>query len=213
MSCPRLPIVGGIAHAAGEEDEFVGIDRWKDTIFGIAADHAESVDEHPDEEIGLTESFTVLPRHNATIDEGSQRLHGVGGAQDRKSMTMRDLEILDCIFDIDNPSVAMFEVYRASLHELLQLLPAQVEGNTKIPRFTAVDITITMGFDSLTQGRIARHMPQFNQWLAFERGGKTVVTIVARDLVERIRQRTFPPVGPEAYVQMKDPLLLGLDPL
>lgn len=77
MSCPRLPIVGGITHTAGEEDEFVGINRWEDTIFGIATDHPESIDEHSDEEIGLTEGLAVLPRHNAAIDESSQRLHGV----------------------------------------------------------------------------------------------------------------------------------------
>ena len=119
-----LPVVGGITHAAGEEDEFVGIDRWENTIFGIAADHAKTVDEHPDEEIGLAESVAVLFRHKTTIDESRQRLHGVGGAQDRPPMTVHDLEVLDRIFDIDNTSGAMFEVDRASLHELLQLLPA-----------------------------------------------------------------------------------------
>lgn len=80
MSRPRLPVIGGIANPAGEEDEFVGINRGEDTVFGIAADHAEAVDEHADEEIGLAERFAVLPRDNATIDEGSQRLHGIGGA-------------------------------------------------------------------------------------------------------------------------------------
>ena len=78
MSCPCLPVVGGIAHAASEEDEFVGIDRWEDTIFGIAADHAKTVDKHPDEEIGLAERVAVLPCDKTTIDESSKPLHGVG---------------------------------------------------------------------------------------------------------------------------------------
>lgn len=128
-------------------------------------------------------------------------------------MAVHDLEVLDRIFDIDNPSGAMFEVDRVSLYELLQLLPTQIEGDTKFPRFTAVDVTVAMGFNSLTQCGITRHMPQFDQRLAFERGRKALVTIVACDLVERIRQRTFPAMGSEAYVQVKDPLLLGFDPL
>ena len=80
-------------------------------------------------------------------------------------MAMRDLEVLDRIFDIHYPPGAMFEVDRVSFHELLHLLPPQVEGDRKIPRFTAVDITIAMGFDSLTQSRITRHMSQFDQRL------------------------------------------------
>lgn len=79
MPRSRLPVVGRISDAAGEEDEFVGIDRGKDTILGIAANHAETVDEHPDEEIGLAERLAVLSRDKTTVDESRQRLHGVGG--------------------------------------------------------------------------------------------------------------------------------------
>ena len=114
-----LPVVGGVAHTAGEEDEFVGIDKWENTIFGIAADHAETVDEHPDEEIGLAEGVAVLPRDKTTIDESSQRLHGVGSTEAWKSMAVHDLEVLDRIFDVDNSPGAMFEVDCASLHKLL----------------------------------------------------------------------------------------------
>ena len=80
MSCPRLPIVGGIAHSAGEEDKFVRIDRREDAVFGIATNHAETIDKHPDEEIGFAENLAVLPRNHATLNQGSERLHGVGGA-------------------------------------------------------------------------------------------------------------------------------------
>jgi hypothetical protein len=171
MSGPRLPVIGGIAYSAGKKDEFVGINRGEDAIFGIAADHAETVDEHADEEVGLAESLAVLPRDNATIYQSGERLHGIGSAQDRESMTMHDLEILDRIFDIDNSSGAVFQVDRASFHELLQLLPAQVECGTKIPRLTAVDIAVTMGFDALPERCITSHMAQFNQRLTFKRGG------------------------------------------
>lgn len=159
MSGPRLPVIRRVTNSAGEENEFVGIDGGEDAVFGVAADHAEAVDEHADEEVGLAERFAVLPRDDATIDEGSQRLHRVGGAQDRESMAMHDLKVLDGVLDIDDTSWAMFEGHRTPRHELLQLLPTQVERRAKVPRFAAVDITVAMGFDALAESGIACDVP------------------------------------------------------
>ena len=62
-----LPVVGRVPNAAGQEDKFVRIDRRKDTILGVATDHPEAVDEHPDKEIGLAQSLAILSGHDATI--------------------------------------------------------------------------------------------------------------------------------------------------
>ena len=78
MAGAGLPVVGGVSHAAGEEDKFVGIDRWEDAILGVAPDHAETVDEHPDEEVGLTQIFPIWSLHEPAFDESRQGLHGVG---------------------------------------------------------------------------------------------------------------------------------------
>lgn len=53
MSGAGLPVVRRIADTAGEEDKLVGIDRWKNAVFGIATDHPETVDQHADEKVGL----------------------------------------------------------------------------------------------------------------------------------------------------------------
>ena len=163
MARAGLPVIGGIAYAAGEEDEFVGVGWWKDSIFGVATDHAQAVDEHADKEVGLAERLAVLPRDKATVDEGRQRLHGVGGAQDRESMAMHDLEVLHGILDIDDTAGAMLQVDGAVLHQLLELLPAQGEGLGDIPGFSAIDVAIAMGLDALAKSRVAGHMPQFDQ--------------------------------------------------
>ena len=39
-------------------------------------------------------------------------------------MAVHDLEVLDRVFDIDDPTRTVLQVHRATLHELLQLLPA-----------------------------------------------------------------------------------------
>ena len=67
MTGARLPVVGGVPDPAGQEDKFVRIDRWKDAILGVTTDHAKAVDEHPDEEIGLTQRLAILSGHDATI--------------------------------------------------------------------------------------------------------------------------------------------------
>ena len=129
MPRPRLPVVGRVADAAAKKDKLVGIGRRKDQVLGMAAHHAETVDEHPDEQVGLAEVLAVLPRDNTAVDETRQRLHGVGRAQDRMTMAVHELEVLNGIFDIDDSSGAKFGVHRAALDELLELLPAQVEGD------------------------------------------------------------------------------------
>ena len=62
-----LPVVGRVSDAARQEDELVGLDRRKDAVFGVTTDHAKAVDEHPDEEIGLTQRLAILSGHDATI--------------------------------------------------------------------------------------------------------------------------------------------------
>ena len=80
MPRPCLPVVGGVADAAGEEDEFIGISRREHSILGVASDHPESVDELPDKEIGLAQILPVLPRHDLALDKPSQCLHRAGRA-------------------------------------------------------------------------------------------------------------------------------------
>ncbi|ULA65607.1 MAG: hypothetical protein LZF86_230008 [Nitrospira sp.] len=53
MSGACLPVIGGVADAAGEEDEFFGVGGREDEIFCVAAHHAQTVDQHSDKEIGL----------------------------------------------------------------------------------------------------------------------------------------------------------------
>ena len=71
---------------------------------------------------------------------------------------MHDLEVLDGIFDIDNTAWAMFQVYRASFHQLFQLLSAKTERGTGIPGLAAVDIAVPMGFHPFAESRVAGDM-------------------------------------------------------
>ena len=70
--CPGLPIFGLIADPAGEEDEFVGVRRRENEVLRVAAHHAEAVDEHADEEVGLAEILTGRARDQARVDQGGQ---------------------------------------------------------------------------------------------------------------------------------------------
>lgn len=74
-----LPVVGRVSDAARQEDELVGLDRRKDTVFGVATDHPQAINQHSDKEIRLSHNLTVLSCYQSTIDESRQGLHGVGG--------------------------------------------------------------------------------------------------------------------------------------
>lgn len=128
-------------------------------------------------------------------------------------MAVHDLEVLYRVFDIDDSARTVLEIDRVMLHQLLQLLPAQVQGDCEIPRGATVDIGVTMGLDALAKGRIACYMPQFDQGLPLERGGEAGVIVISGDFVKRICQRAFAPMGAEAHVEMEDPFLPGFDPL
>ena len=72
MSRPGLPIFGLIADPAGEEDEFVRL-RWREhEVLRVASHHAEAVDEHADEEVGLAEIFTGRAGDEACLNEGGK---------------------------------------------------------------------------------------------------------------------------------------------
>ena len=163
-----LPIVGGVADAAGEKDEIIGVRCREHEILGIATHHAQSVDQHPNEEVGFAQLFAVLPGYNSTPDKPCQRLHAIGCPQGRVLVAMHELKVLDRIFNVDEPSGAMFHIDGSGLNELLQLLPPEVEGDGEIPRCAAVHVPIPMGFDLFSQRGISGDAPKLDHGLSLE---------------------------------------------
>ena len=156
------------------------------------------------------EGRRVAPQHGL---EGRDGLPGRPDAEGRMRGPVPKLEHLDEELDVDDAAWAVFEVHRATFHQLLELLPTEIERRTNIPWFPAVNITVTMSFHSFAKRRISRHIAQLDQRLAFERGSEALVAVVAGDLVEGIGERTLASMGPEAYVQMENALLFGFNPL
>ena len=70
---PGLPVFCLISDAAGEEDEFVGVRRRQNEILGVAAHHAQAVDQHADEEVGFTQILTGCTWNQVRVDQGGQR--------------------------------------------------------------------------------------------------------------------------------------------
>jgi hypothetical protein len=65
-----LPIFCLVAYPAGEEDEFIGVGRRDDEVFGVAAHHAQAIDEHADEEIGFAQVLAGGAGDEPYVDQG-----------------------------------------------------------------------------------------------------------------------------------------------
>src|SRR5262245_35601814 len=124
VSCPGLPIVRRVADTARQKDELIRVRRRKNQILGVAPDHAKPIDEHSDEQIGLSKVLTVVSADDTGFYESREGLHGVWRAQDRVSVTMHELEILDGIFDVDDASRTEFGIDRSTFDKLFELLTA-----------------------------------------------------------------------------------------
>ncbi len=158
-----LPVVGGVADAAGEEDEFFGVGWGEHEVFGVAADHAESVDQHADEEIGLPEMVTVHSGHDPVFDQCGERLHCVRRPQHRQLVSVQELQVLNGIFDIDQAAGAELHVDRARFHQLLKLLSSQVQCDRQVPWLTAVDKFVPVGLDLFAERGVACDEAELDQ--------------------------------------------------
>ncbi len=128
-------------------------------------------------------------------------------------VAMHDLEILNGVLDIDEPSGAMFDVHRPWLDELFQLLPAQIEGGGEIPWLAAVDVSIPMGFNLFAQRGVTGDGAEFDHGLPFEWSGQAGRTVVADDLFQWIGERPLAAMGAQANVEVENTFLLRLDAL
>src|SRR5690242_6163267 len=129
------------------------------------------------------------------------------------TMPMYELQILNGIFDVDDTTGTELGVHRAALDELFELLPAQVEGGSEIPRCSAIDIPVPMSFDLFSEREVARNMAELDHGLPFKRRGQSMLAVIRGDFVQRIGEKTFAAVGTQADVEMKDAFLSGLHPL
>src|SRR6478735_5900290 len=175
----------------------------------MPANHAQSVDHHPDKQVRLSEVFAVLPIDNPALNESRERLHSVRRAQYRMTVPVHELEVLNGIFDVDDSTGTELGVHRAAFDELIELLPAQFEGGRHIPRHGAIHIPVPMGFDLFPERGIARDMAEFDHGLSLERRGQSLLAVIHRDFVQRISEKTLAAVGTQADVEMEDALLLA----
>lgn len=153
LQMPRscLPIICCIAHSTGKEDEFVGIRRRQDEVFGVASHHAEPIDQHAKEEVRSAQVLSGRAGDEAGVGEGGKGSERVGRPQAWVSMPVHDLEVLDGVFERDDAAVAVFEIDLSGLDELLDLLPPQVECHGEVPGRPAVNVGVPMGLNPLAE--------------------------------------------------------------
>ena len=124
------------------------------------------------------EVLAVLPADDAAFNKSRECLHSVRRAQYRMTVPVHKLEVLNGVFDVDDPSGTELGVHSAALDELFDLLPAQVQGGRDIPRRCAIDIPVPMSFDLFSERRVARDMAEFDHGLSFERRGQSLLAVI-----------------------------------
>src|SRR5262245_47317232 len=87
----------------------------------------------------------------------------------------------------------------------MALALAELPGCVQRKRLSTIDKSISEGFNSLLQSRVASHPSQFDQSLAFKRRCLSPVTIVFPKGVKAGCQRAFRAKGAQTQVDLKGP--------
>jgi hypothetical protein len=165
-------------------------------VLRVAAHHAQTVDQHADEEVGLAQILTGGAGNEACVNQGCECAERVRCAQAGIAVAMHHLEILNGVFQRDDAAMAVLEVDLPRLNELLDLLPTQIERGRKIPRGSAIDEVVAMGFYFLPECGVPGDMTELDQCLPLERRSQPVGTVIRADFVERIGERALAAVRP-----------------
>ena len=171
------PVVSRVADAAGKTHKLLRIGRRKHKILGVSPDHAQSVDQHPDEDVGFPETCSISACNQPRIDQRGECLESIRRTQARVVVSMHHLQVLDGIFDIDESSRAIFQVDLPRLDQLFELLSSQIERCREIPGGAAIDERVSVRFYLTPQRGVAGDMPQLDEGLPFEWSGKSLMTI------------------------------------
>src|SRR5215813_1630043 len=126
-------------------------------------------------------------------------------------LPMEQLLVLDGIFDIDNASSAVLDIYLAWLHQLPHLAPSKMQCVLPIPRSIAVRERVTMRFNSTAQPLIPRNPSQLDEGLPFIRESLAAETVVPLKLVEGDRPRAGIAIRPKPEVDLKDAFVTRLN--
>ena len=120
---------------------------------------------------------------------------------------MLDLEVLNGVFNVDEPARTVFHVNGAGRDQFPNLPAAQVQRRVQRPWGWTVHEVVTKTFDATAQPGMPCDVSQLDQNLSFKRRGGSSRAVVAFDVVERIGQQPFFSMRPQADVELKNAFL------
>src|SRR5262249_24411808 len=124
-------------------------------------------------------------------------------------LAVQKLQILRGVLDVDDSAGAVFDVDLTRLDQLARLAAAQMYRVLPVPGSAAVGKTVAACLHAPAQGFVPGHPSQFNERLAFEWRGLSILAVVIGQSPEGSGQRARLAVGPEPEVDMKDAFLAG----
>ena len=152
------PVVSRIADAASKADKLFRIGRRKHKIFGVSPDHAQSVDQHPDEDVGFPEACSIGACNQLRIHQRGECLQGIRRTQARVVVAMHHLQVLRGIFNVDESSRAILHVDLSRRDQLFELLSPELQCRGNVPGSVSVDEGVSVCFQSMAQCGVAGNM-------------------------------------------------------
>ena len=143
------PVVCRVADAAGKTDKLFRIGRRKHKILGVSPDHAQSVNQHPGEDVGFPEACSIGACDQPLFDQRGECLQGIRRTQAWVVVAMHHLQVLHGIFDVDESSRAILQVDLSRLDQLFELLSPELQCRGNVPGSVSVDEGVSVCFQSV----------------------------------------------------------------
>src|SRR5262249_17247916 len=115
--------------------------------------------------------------------------------------------------DVDNSAGAVLDIDPSRLDQFARLTAPQMQRVLPIPGGATVSVAVAARLHAPAQRLISGHPSQFDEGLAFERRGFSLLTVVILQLLEGSGQCARLAVGPESEVDVKDAFLTGFNEL
>ena len=205
--------VAAVADAPRQVRVFHAVGGRQQQVPRRAAQHAQAVDQAPQEVVGGGQHLRFRVLDHLQPAELIQRCVHARGSQGRCVRSVHDLQDLHRVLDVHQRPGAELGVGDAARALLAHLPRAQVCEGRHVERSARVQHAVPQPLDPRAQRPVAGHRAQPDERQALVRQRRPVDIVVGGERLQAAGERSGLAVGSQAGVHVEDPLALGRDQL